>query len=52
MRVIAVVEQDVESGLAPRFYLDNRDDSEYGIWGERKADKAPRTKAWAKGIVC
>ena len=37
--------------FAPRFYLDNRDDSEYGIWGERKADKAPRTKAWAKGIA-
>lgn len=37
--------------FAPRFYLDNRDDSEYGIWGERSADKAPRTKAWTKGIA-
>ena len=37
--------------FAPRFYLDNRDDSEYGIWGEQSADKAPRSKVWAQGIA-
>ena len=36
--------------FAPRFYLDNRDDSNYGIWGETQAQRAPRSKSWAKGI--
>ena len=36
--------------FAPRFYLDNRDDSKYGIWGEREAQEAPRDSKWAKGI--
>ena len=36
--------------FAPRFYLDNRDDSTYGIWGEKSAERAPRSKRWAKGV--
>lgn len=36
--------------FAPRFYLDNREDSQYGIWGERDATEAPRSQAWAQGI--
>ena len=36
--------------FAPRFYLDNRDDSKYGIWGERQSREAPRDPKWAKGI--
>lgn len=37
--------------FAPRFYLDNRDDSQYGIWGEKNADPAPRSPSWAQGIA-
>ena len=36
--------------FAPRFYLDNRDDSQYGIWGEEDATRAPRSKMWAQGL--
>jgi len=36
--------------FAPRFYLDNRDESEYGIWGEVRAEPAPRSKAWTRGL--
>lgn len=36
--------------FAPKFYLDYRDDEEYGIWGEKSPIKAPRTKAWANAL--
>jgi soluble lytic murein transglycosylase len=36
--------------FAPKFYLDYRDDTEYGIWGEREPLKAPRERAWARAL--
>jgi len=36
--------------FAPRFYLDYRDDTEYGIWGERAPTPAPRDRAWANAL--
>ena len=36
--------------FAPRFYKDYRDDVDYGVWGEREAQKAPRDPQWAKGL--
>jgi|GEM_PF-1127641 len=36
--------------FAPKFYLDYRDDEEYGIWGERAPTRAVRSKAWANAL--
>jgi soluble lytic murein transglycosylase-like protein/TolA-binding protein len=36
---------------APRFYLDNRKDKEYGVWGETSPTEAPRPPAWTQALT-
>lgn len=37
--------------FAPRFYLDNRGDGQYGVWGETQPTEAPRSPEWAKALA-
>ncbi len=37
--------------FAPRFYLDYRDEQDYGVWGETKPTEAPRSQEWAKALA-
>ena len=36
--------------FAPKFYLDYRDDVDYGIWGLSETEPSKRPSTWAKGL--